>query len=209
MRYKAGNSTPKRGRRDRPFPSLRTEDASSDSSNAGNKGSWSTTKACLAFVRHSRVRDNNERFLVEVSVKLNHNVAEGKEISTRGQLAHGPPWSPPAFFSISPSMASLLEGMFRYAVQRKYVIIFAELSSNCTMSPRQRRPKSTRLHRVACLVLIVCHSFRALCTGEKGLSAVSSSPLYYKNSIVHRSIKDFMIQGGGVYTIVVRHSNMN
>jgi len=42
------------------------------------------------------------------------------------------------------------------------------------------------------------HSFRALCTGEKGLSAVSERPLYYKNSSIHRSIRDFMIQGGGV-----------
>lgn len=40
-------------------------------------------------------------------------------------------------------------------------------------------------------------SFRALCTGEKGLSPLSDRPLYYKNSIIHRSIKDFMIQGGG------------
>ncbi|KAH9972735.1 cyclophilin-like domain-containing protein [Lactifluus volemus] len=40
-------------------------------------------------------------------------------------------------------------------------------------------------------------NFRALCTGEKGLSPLSDRPLYYKNSIVHRSIADFMIQGGG------------
>ncbi|KAI9570662.1 cyclophilin-like domain-containing protein [Boletus coccyginus] len=39
-------------------------------------------------------------------------------------------------------------------------------------------------------------NFRALCTGEKGLSVVSERPLYYKNSIIHRSIDDFMIQGG-------------
>lgn len=49
-------------------------------------------------------------------------------------------------------------------------------------------------------------NFRALCTGEKGLSAVSERPLYYKNSIIHRSIRDFMIQGGGapVYHFIFR-----
>jgi len=39
-------------------------------------------------------------------------------------------------------------------------------------------------------------NFRALCTGEKGISPVSDRPLYYKNSIIHRSIADFMLQGG-------------
>jgi len=39
-------------------------------------------------------------------------------------------------------------------------------------------------------------NFRALCTGEKGVSPLSQHPLYYKNSIIHRSIRDFMIQGG-------------
>ncbi|PCH42605.1 hypothetical protein WOLCODRAFT_89912 [Wolfiporia cocos MD-104 SS10] len=41
-----------------------------------------------------------------------------------------------------------------------------------------------------------CENFRALCTGEKGLSPLSERPLYYRNSIIHRSINGFMIQGG-------------
>ncbi|KAG6819587.1 hypothetical protein H0H93_010471 [Arthromyces matolae] len=39
-------------------------------------------------------------------------------------------------------------------------------------------------------------NFRILCTGERGISPASQHPLYYKNSTIHRSIQDFMIQGG-------------
>jgi peptidyl-prolyl isomerase G (cyclophilin G) len=39
-------------------------------------------------------------------------------------------------------------------------------------------------------------SFRALCTGEKGVSPISHLALHYKNTPVHRIIDGFMIQGG-------------
>lgn len=41
-----------------------------------------------------------------------------------------------------------------------------------------------------------CENFRCLCTGEKGIGRVTEKPLYYKNVIFHRVVKDFMCQAG-------------
>lgn len=39
-------------------------------------------------------------------------------------------------------------------------------------------------------------NFRSLCTGEKGIGRSTEKALWYKNVIVHRVVKDFMIQSG-------------
>ena len=45
---------------------------------------------------------------------------------------------------------------------------------------------------------LACENFRALCTGSKGVSKQSGVPLHYKNSIIHRYVSNFVLQGGDI-----------
>ena len=83
------------------------------------------------------------------------------------------------------------------SLRRLIKTMFPESYSSSITCLRQRQLKSRSSPFSALPPPIDClTSFRALCTGEKGPSAVSQVPLYYKNSIMHRVIPDFMIQGG-------------
>ena len=43
---------------------------------------------------------------------------------------------------------------------------------------------------------LTCENFKALCTGEKGISVISKKPLHYKGSKIHKVFTDYIIQAG-------------
>ncbi len=56
-------------------------------------------------------------------------------------------------------------------------------------------PERLEIELFASKVPKTAKNFLQLCTGEAGM-AKCGKPLHYKNTIFHRNIKDFMIQGG-------------
>ena len=104
---------------------------------------------------------------------------------------------PRVFFDIAVDNAPLGRQVVSFAQQHPSEFQ-PESYSSFTTTPHPRHAKSRCVRLLLHLSIAQGNlSFRALCTGEKGLSPISERPLYYKNSIIHRSIKDFMIQGGG------------
>ena len=83
---------------------------------------------------------------------------------------------------------------------------FAENSNTAdgTVNPRVfmdlqiggRRAGRLVFELFADIVPKTCENFRCLCTGERGLARKSGKALHFKNTLFHRVIKGFMMQGG-------------
>ena len=52
-----------------------------------------------------------------------------------------------------------------------------------------------------------CENFKALCTGDKGESEQTEYKLHYKDSLIHRAVKNGWIQGGGKNCMADLRSN--
>uniref|UniRef100_A0A1I8G0I0 Peptidyl-prolyl cis-trans isomerase n=1 Tax=Macrostomum lignano TaxID=282301 RepID=A0A1I8G0I0_9PLAT len=64
-------------------------------------------------------------------------------------------------------------------------------------------PPPKTVHRIVFelfndVVPLTCENFRHLCLGDKVSSENPGQSLHYKDSIFHRVIKGFMIQGGDI-----------
>jgi len=59
-----------------------------------------------------------------------------------------------------------------------------------------RRAGRLVIELFADIVPKTCENFRCLCTGERGLARKSGKALHFKNTLFHRVIKGFMMQGG-------------
>lgn len=57
------------------------------------------------------------------------------------------------------------------------------------------QPQRIEFELFSSVVPKTAENFKALCTGERGIGK-SGKPLHFKDSIFHRLIKDFMLQGG-------------
>ena len=77
------------------------------------------------------------------------------------------------------------------------------------MSSKSDRPRvfmdftigNVPLGRIVCELFVeiapkTAENFRALCTGEAGIGKTTEKPLHYKGCLIHRVVKDFMVQGG-------------
>jgi len=81
-------------------------------------------------------------------------------------------------------------------LRRGHTYVYLDVSINAQPAGRLL----LQLHRAE--VPKTCENFRALCTGERGVSkhnAVEEYQLHYQNSVFHRIVPDGWIQGGDIW----------
>ena len=77
----------------------------------------------------------------------------------------------------------------------------------CIRSKKMPAPPVTEARIIDIVIIIfqlfsdrvpkTCANFKALCTGEKGVSEETDLKLAYANSLFHRIVRNGWIQGGG------------